>query len=153
MHKEESIDHHLRTSWLAVAKMYNDQAAKRGSTMSMAFALLNIDYENGTPSTALGPLMGMEATSLSRLLKNMEEKGAIYREANPEDGRSILIKLTEYGKKERAYAKKVVLKFNELVREQIDERDLAGFFKVTQSINKLTKQKAFSQALNKTNKH
>ena len=80
MQKEQTIDHVLRATWQAVAKMYNEQAVKFESTMSMAFVLLNVDKENGTPSTSLGPLMGMEPTSLSRILKNMEEKGAIYRE-------------------------------------------------------------------------
>ena len=66
------------------------RAAKHDSTMATAFVLLNIDYENGTPSTALGPLMGMEPTSLSRILKSMEDKGAISREKNPDDGRSVI---------------------------------------------------------------
>ena len=118
MHKEESIDHHLRATWQAVSKMYNEQAIKHGSSMSMAFVLLNIDFENGTPSTSLGPKMGMEATSLSRVLKKMEDRGAIYRERNPEDGRSVLIKLTELGKEKRAFAKGTVLAFNNAVKKK-----------------------------------
>ena len=58
MDKNKSIDHQLRATWQAVAKLYNERAAKHDSTMATAFALLNIDYENGTPSTALGPLNG-----------------------------------------------------------------------------------------------
>ena len=53
MQKETNIDHALRATWQAVAKMYNEQASKHDSTMATAFVLLNIDYENGTPSTAL----------------------------------------------------------------------------------------------------
>jgi DNA-binding MarR family transcriptional regulator len=34
--------------------------------------------------------MGMEATSLTRTLKSMEEKGLIVKE-NPDDGRGVLI--------------------------------------------------------------
>ena len=99
MDKNKSIDHQLRATWQAVAKMYNEQAAKHDSTMATAFVLLNIDYENGTPSTALGPLMGMEPTSLSRLLKTMEDKGAICREKNPKDGRGVIIKLNQLRKR------------------------------------------------------
>ena len=72
MQKEQTIDHALRATWQAVAKMYNEQAVKFDSTMAMAFVLLTIDKENGTPSTALGPKMGMEPTSLSRILKSMD---------------------------------------------------------------------------------
>lgn len=99
MDKNKSIDHQLRATWQAVAKMYNEQAAKHNSTMATAFALLNIDFDAGTPSTALGPLMGMEPTSLSRLLKTMEDKKLIYRMKNPNDGRSVILKLTDFGKK------------------------------------------------------
>ncbi|MCF6350988.1 MAG: MarR family transcriptional regulator [Flavobacteriaceae bacterium] len=144
MEKELSIDHQLRATWQSVAKMYNEQAEKFDSTMAMAFVILNIDYENGTPSTALGPLMGMEATSLSRILKSMEEKGAIYREKNPNDGRGVLIKLTHLGKQKREDAKIAVLKFNEVVRQHLTKEELNAFFKVTKTINKLiSKNKIF----------
>ena len=141
MDKSKSIDHQLRATWQAVAKVYNEQAAKHDSTMATAFVLLNIDKEKGTPSTALGPLMGMEPTSLSRILKNMEDKGAISREKNPEDGRSVLIKLTAYGKEMRKVSKGHVIQFNETVITNVTEEDLDGFFKVTSIINKLIADK------------
>ncbi len=137
MEKENTIDHCLRATWQAVAKMYNEQALKQNYTMAMGFVVLNIDYENGTPSTSLGPSMGMEATSLSRILKSMEEKGIIYREKNPNDGRGVLIKLTDLGKQKREDAKQSVLRFNEVVRENIKKEELEAFFKVTKTINDL----------------
>ena len=137
MNKYKSIDHQLRATWQAVAKMYNEQAVKHDSTMATAFVLLNIDKEKGTPSTALGPLMGMEPTSLSRILKNMEDKGAICREKNPEDGRSVIIKLTDYGKEMRKVSKGHVIQFNDTIRENVSKKDLEGFFNVTETINKL----------------
>jgi len=149
MDKTFSIDHQLRATWQAVAKLYNEQAAKHDSTMSTAFVLLNIDYENGTPSTALGPLMGMEPTSLSRILKTMEDKGAISREKNPEDVRSVLIKLTEYGKQMRKISKESVIQFNEVVREHLSEKEINTFFKVTSTINKLIADKQIYKEINK----
>ncbi len=153
MLKEKSIDHHLRATWQAVAKMYNEQALKHNSTMAVAFVLLNIDYENGTPSTSLGPLMGMEATSLSRILKSMEEKGVIYREKNPDDGRSILIKLTDFGKEKREISKISVLKFNDSVRKNISEEKLNHFFEVTDTINKLITSKSIFKVDKKQLRH
>tara|TARA_R110002124_G_scaffold51625_3_gene149060 strand:- start:2698 stop:3156 length:459 start_codon:yes stop_codon:yes gene_type:complete len=149
MDKTFSIDHQLRATWQAVAKLYNEQAAKHDSTMATAFVLLNIDYENGTPSTALGPLMGMEPTSLSRILKTMEDKGAISREKNPDDGRSVLIKLTEYGKEMRKISKDSVIQFNKVVREQLTEKEIDTFFKVTSTINKLIADKQIYKEINK----
>ena len=143
MTKDQSIDHHLRATWQAIAKMYNDQAAKYDSTMAMAFVLLNIDMEDGTPSTSIGPQIGMEATSLSRILKSMEDKGAIYREPNPQDGRSVIIKLTQLGMEERAFARKVVIRFNEVIRENVSTEKLNHFFEVMGAINRLIKENAF----------
>jgi DNA-binding MarR family transcriptional regulator len=137
MLKEKSIDHQLRATWQAVAKMYNEQASKHETTMASAFVLLNIDYDNGTPSTSLGPKMGMEATSLSRILKSMEERGVICRERNPSDGRSVLIKLTDSGIIKREESKISVLKFNEVVRQHISEEKINHFFEVTETINRL----------------
>lgn len=142
MIKEKSIDHHLRATWQAVAKMYNEQASKYDSTMAAAFVVLNIDYENGTPSTSLGPKMGMEATSLSRILKSMENKGVIYREKNPEDGRGVLIKLTKAGEEKREISKKFVIQFNDAVRANISEEKLNNFFEVTETINRLISKRA-----------
>ncbi len=148
MQKEESIDHHIRATWQAISKLYNEQASKHDSTTAMAFVLLNIDYEEGTPSTALGPQMGMEATSLSRILKSMEEKGVIRREKNPQDGRGVLIKLTDFGKEKRAFAKAVVLRFNNIVKANLTEEQLKHFFEVTQVIKTLIKERAFFEINN-----
>ena len=51
MDKNKSIDHQLRATWQAVAKLYNERAAKHDSTMATAFVLLNIDFEKGIRST------------------------------------------------------------------------------------------------------
>ncbi|HIB37121.1 MarR family transcriptional regulator [Mesonia sp.] len=139
--REKTIDYVLRATWIAVAKMYNEEAGKQGSTMATGFALLNIDPEEGTPSTSLGPKMGMEATSLSRTLKSMQEKGLIERKKNPEDGRSVLITLTEYGREMRAFSKEVVLKFDEAVKESVPEKDIKTFIDVANTIMELINNK------------
>jgi len=139
--KEKTIDYVLRATWTSVARMYNEEASKEGSTMATGFALLSIDPEKGTPSTSLGPKMGMEATSLSRTLKTMEDKGLITRQKNPEDGRSVLIYLTEFGKEMRNYSKSVVLKFDEAVKKEIPEEDLQTFIEVAYKIMEIVSSK------------
>lgn len=126
---------------MAVTKMYNEEAGKKGSTMATGFALISIDPEKGTPSTSLGPKMGMEATSLSRTLKTMEDKGLIYRKPNPKDGRGVLIFLTDFGKEMRDYSKQVVLRFDEAVRESIPQNDLETFKNVANTILELINSK------------
>ena len=139
--KEKTIDYVLRTTWLAVTKMYNEEAAKFESTMATGFALLSIDPEKGTPSTSLGPKMGMEATSLSRTLKMMEERGLIIRKPNPEDGRGVLIFLTDFGKEKRAYSREKVLTFNDTIKNSISKEKLDNFYEVAEIINNMISNK------------
>ncbi len=139
--KDITIDYALRATWQAVARMYNEEAKNFGTTMAVGFTLLSIDPKTGTPSTALGPKMGMEATSLSRILKSMEEKGLIERKPNPNDGRGVLIHLTDFGLEKRGDSKNVVLRFNEVVKEKVSDEKLNTFFEVTETINKLIADK------------
>ena len=133
--REETFDGVLRSTWNLVSKMYNKEANKFDSTMATGFALLSIDAE-GTPSTTLGPKMGMEPTSLSRLLNTMEERDLIYRTQNPNDGRSILIHLTPFGKEKRDDSKAVVLHFNQIIEKSISPEKIAVFFEVMSCIKK-----------------
>jgi len=135
--KDQTIDYTLRATWQAVARMYNEQAKEFDSTMAVGFTLLSIDPKGGTPSTALGPKMGMEATSLSRILKSMDQKGLIRRKPNPKDGRGVLIHLTPFGLEKRNQSKAVVLQFNDVVKANVSEDKLNNFFEVMQTINSL----------------
>lgn len=136
--RKKTIDAALRSTWNSVSKMYNREASKFNSTMATGFALLNIEAK-GTPSSSLGPKLGMESTSLSRLLKSMEEKKLIYRIANPEDGRSVLIFLTKFGKEKRDDSRSVVLNFNKILEKQLSDVQLKHFFEVTDCVMKEVK--------------
>jgi DNA-binding MarR family transcriptional regulator len=137
MKREDTVDYNIKAAWHAIARMYNQQALKYGGTMSIGFALLNIHTEEGTPATKIAPMMGLEARSLTRLLKSMEEKGLIYRETDKNDKRSVRIRLTKEGRKNKEKAKNTVLRFNEVVREEIDDEKLNAFFDVLRKISQI----------------
>ncbi|NOT75239.1 MAG: MarR family transcriptional regulator [Cyclobacteriaceae bacterium] len=151
MKREETIDFNIKAAWHAIARMYNQQALKYGGTMSVGFALLNIHSEEGTPATKIGPMMGLETRSLTRLLKSMEEKGLIYREADKNDKRSVRIFMTKAGKKNKEKARETVLRFNEAIREEISGQKLSVFFEVVQSINKTIERNQIYQGVAQTN--
>lgn len=140
MRKEETVDHNIKMAWHAIARMYNQQAVQYDATMSMGFVLLNINSDEGTPATKIAPLMGLEARSLTRLLKSMEEKKLIYREADKFDKRSVRVRLTKEGKIKKEKAREKVLRFNEVVRKEIPMGKLHVFFEVLQSITQLIEQ-------------
>ena len=135
--RHETFESALRSTWQLVSKMYNKEALHFDSTMAMGFALLSIDPD-GTPSTNLGPKMGMESTSLSRLLNAMEERGLINKIKNPNDGRGVLIHLTPFGKENRENSKTVVLNFNERIDNQLTNEKINHFFEVIECIRETT---------------
>ena len=148
MKREETIDYHIRAVWHAIARMYNQQAARDEATMAIGFVLLNIDTNEGTPATKIAPLMGLEPRSLTRILKTLENRGAIYREVDRTDKRSVRIFLTEDGKKGRERARETVLRFNEAVRSEIPEEKLIVFFDVIQNINKIIERNNIYETVN-----
>lgn len=137
MKRTETIDHHIKTTWHAIARMYNQQAAKADITMSIGFVLLNISSKEGTPATKIAPLMGLESRSLTRVLKNMEENGLIYRKPDETDKRSVRIYLTQKGKEKKEFSRKTVLEFNEAVRAKIPKEKLMVFFEVITEMNEI----------------
>lgn len=139
MRREETVDYAIKAAWHAIARMYNQQASKHDITMSMGFVLLNIHSE-GTPATKIAPLMGLEARSLSRLLKTMEQKGLIFREADPADKRLVRVVLTREGKRKKEKSRETVLRFNEAVRSQVEAKKLNIFFQVLQEIQKVVEK-------------
>jgi DNA-binding MarR family transcriptional regulator len=137
MKPEETIDFNIRSTWHKIARMYNVQAAQHGVSMATGMVLLNIDIKEGTPSTSLGPKMGMESRSLTRTLKNLEEEKVIYREVDKEDKRKVRIFLTELGKEKREISKEKVIQFNNHLRQNLKKKELETFFKVLGDINEL----------------
>jgi DNA-binding MarR family transcriptional regulator len=135
MKPEETVDFHIRSAWYGIHRMYNQEAAKYDITTSLGFVLLNLHFDVGTAATRIAPLMGMEARSLSRMLKSMEEQGLIRKEQDENDKRSVLIYLTEKGKEKREVSRLAVRGFNEELLEILSPEELATFFKVMNKIN------------------
>lgn len=140
MKREETVDYNIKAAWHAIYRMYNQKAIKNDITTSIGFVLLNIQSEEGTPATKIAPLMGLEARSLTRMLKTMEQKGLIYKEPDPIDKRSVRIFLTSLGKEKKVISSKTVKDFNNEVRAVVPEDKLKIFFEVIQDINKVIEQ-------------
>jgi DNA-binding MarR family transcriptional regulator len=122
-----------------ISRMYNEKAAEIGITMSFGFALLNIGKE-GIPSTQLGPKMGMEATSLSRKLKIMEEQDLIRRVEDAVDKRKVFIYLSEKGIEKRKLFRDIVVGFNEHIFKSIPKTKLKTFYTVVEKVDQLIEE-------------
>ena len=137
MDPEETIDYNIRKTWYNITKMYNRTATEYMTSMALGMIILNIDIMDGTPSTQLGPSMGMEATSLSRSLNKLEDSGVIERKPDPNDKRKSVIHLTPLGMDWRDVAKEVVVEFNETIFSHFEKEEMDTFFAILKKINKI----------------
>lgn len=137
MKANETIDFPIRWAWHKISRLYNTEANKHGFTMSIGYCLLNIDRKEGTPSTKLGPLMGMESRSLTRTLKTMEESGLIERKPDATDGRMVRLFLTPKGERLRKISRDTVVHLNRTLQQHFTDRELETFFKVMAKMNSL----------------
>lgn len=135
--KVENVDLILKSTWLAVSKMYSELAQDHDATAVQALTLLKIDPKEGTRSTNLGPKMAIEPTSLTRIIKLLEDNGYIYKEKTTSDKREVIIKLTDKGLNSRNLSKEVVVNFNKKVIEKIPEDKLEVFKEVMTDIMKI----------------
>jgi DNA-binding MarR family transcriptional regulator len=129
----------IRHSWHRISRMYNAKATEYDMTMSIGFLLMNVDKE-GTPSTALGPKMGMEPTSLSRTIKTMEEKGLIRRQEDAIDKRKVLIFLTPEGIEKRKLVRDFVIGFNDKIFSKISASKMKAFYEVAFKVDALIEE-------------
>jgi MarR family transcriptional regulator, organic hydroperoxide resistance regulator len=136
MKADKTVDYHIKSGWHAISRMYNSYAAPFDMTMAIGYVLLNIDRK-GTPATKIAPALGLEARSLTRMLKTLEDKKWIRRENDDDDRRVVNVYLTEEGKKKRELAKEGVIAFNNAIYEKIGEEKLAIFFEVMQKVSEV----------------
>ena len=98
-------------------------------------------YDAGQPVFCIYVAIGQKASTVASIAKTLEEKGLIIRKKNPNDGRGVLIYLTDFGKQMREKSKETVLQFNETIRKNISEEKLQNFMEVADVINELISEK------------
>lgn len=135
MKPDETIDFPLRWAWHKISRIYNLEAQKHEFTMSIGYTLLNIDRKAGTPSTKLGPIMGMESRSLTRTLKTMENIGVIEKRPDPNDKRMVRIFLTPKGEQMRNISRATVIQFNKQMKSILTHEEEKQFFQIMSKVN------------------
>ena len=129
----------IRHAWHRISRMYNQKASEHNMTMSIGFILMIVD-KDGTPSTQLGPRMGMEPTSLSRTLKTMEDRQLIRRQEDKIDKRKVFIFLTAEGLDYRRLVRETILEFNEKIHNKVSQDKLDVFYEVLNHMDQLVEE-------------
>ncbi len=137
----ETVDSKLKSTWQIISRMYNAEANKYGGTIAIGHFLLNIDSHEGSYASDIAPKLGMETTSLSRIINTLEKDSMIVREIDKTDKRKVKIYLTQKGKKNKELAKNIVRKFNGLIEEKIGKKRKEDFFKTINEISQLAEDR------------
>jgi len=151
MKQQDTVDYFLKVVWQNVSNTYNQIASGFGITQAIGYVLINIEAE-GTAVSALAALLGVKATSLSRMLNNMEELGLIYRETASGDKRSVKVFLTPFGIEKRKLARNVVVSFNEYLNLHLNSKEKAQLIESLNKVNQLTLAYAQNDNDEQTNK-
>lgn len=138
----ETIDSKLKTTWQLISRMFNAEAALHGGNISMAHFLLNIDSDEGSFASDIAPQLGMEGTSLSRMIVSLEEKKLIQRVPDKKDKRRCKISLTIKGKKQKELAKAIVVNFNLEVEKKLGKEKIKTFYKTIDKITEVVEERS-----------
>lgn len=137
----ETVDSKLKTAWQIISRMYNAEAIQHGGTIAIAYFLLNIDSHEGSFASDIAPKLGMESTSLSRIIKALEKEKMIIRQADKTDKRKVKILLTEKGIENKDLAKNIVRNFNKLIEQKIGKKRMEDFAVTINEITKLAEER------------
>ncbi len=93
-----------------VVNMYTPYFQPLGITYTQYIVLLVLWETDGVSVRELGQRLYLDSGTLTPLLKKMEEAGFVTRERSTEDGRVVLVHLTEKGKALRHDAEQIPLR-------------------------------------------
>jgi DNA-binding MarR family transcriptional regulator len=96
------------------------------------------------PST-IGKYTGMEKSSLTRMVDDLEKKGMVFRKTDPEDRRKVLVSLTNKGLECYNYSNKIA---DELLR-LVDEKDVKDYVQSLETMVKILRKAADQQTKNR----
>ena len=78
------------------------------------------------PST-IGKYTGMEKSSLTRMVDDLEKKGIVFRKTDPDDRRKVLVSLTEKGLDCYNQLNEITAEMADEILKFVDENDLEEF--------------------------
>lgn len=137
----ETIDSKIKTSWQIIGRMYNAEAAQYGGSIAIGHFLLNIDSDEGAYASEIAPMLGMESTSLSRIIKALENEKMIIRKSDKNDKRKVKIILTQKGKENKELAKNIVRNFNSELENKIGKNRIEEFIKTITEISQFAEER------------
>ncbi|MDN5681320.1 MAG: MarR family transcriptional regulator, partial [Ewingella sp.] len=94
----EQLCYSIYSTSIAIKRLYKPLLDAMGVTYPQ-YLVLNVLWEQGKQSIGgIGDTLALETSTLTPLLKRLENEGFIERVRNPQDERQVMISITDKGK-------------------------------------------------------
>lgn len=91
------------------------------------------------PST-LGKYTGMEKSSLTRMVDDLEKKGVVFRKTDPEDRRKVLVSLTEKGFDYYNCLSRIATEMADEILQFVDDKDVEDYLNSLETMVKILRK-------------
>lgn len=91
------------------------------------------------PST-IGKYTGMEKSSLTRMVDDLEKKGIVFRKTDPDDRRKVLVSLTEKGLRYYNDLNGIAAEMADEILKFVDEKDIEDYVQSLETIVRILRK-------------
>lgn len=121
---KEEIRELLHMLTIKMRKSYTEQFRSLGIHVGQEMALCKLWERDGISQTELRRQMGCEASTLSNMLRKLEQDGIVYRKQDKQDARSSNVFLTDKGKQlqkpvQKIWQKQQAKMLNGILQEEL----------------------------------
>jgi DNA-binding MarR family transcriptional regulator len=121
------------------ARLFIDELLKDlGVTADDGQLLAFIASRDGVPVTAVVRLLGVAKSTMTSILRRLEDASLLRRDSNPHDGRSDLLFVTRKGRLVAMKAREKVLEFEQELQSKMTNSDLRALDRIVNVITRET---------------
>ena len=144
----------LMMEWDALDNVLFEQAFQKkiagkfnelSKNQPMVIKIISMEGEM-MPST-IGKYTGMEKSSLTRMVDDLEKKGIVSRKTDPDDRRKVLVSLTEKGLEYYNCLNKITAEMADEILKFVDEKDIEDYVQSLETMVRILRKIDASRAV------
>ncbi len=124
----------LRLAHMAFSRALRIELAKENVSFGQFVHLERLWEQDGLTQKELSARVGVETASSTTILAELEQLGFVTRERSSEDGRAIVVRLTQRGTQLRPTLLEAASRVNLQARAELDDEALAKIYAALDSI-------------------
>jgi MarR family transcriptional regulator, organic hydroperoxide resistance regulator len=141
--KDDRLIYLISMAQLALRNRINTLFADAGLqvTLPQATVLFLLTEKDCRMMSEMGRIIGVDNSAMTGLVDRLEKAGLVRREANREDRRAILIRITPKGREEAGRAAKIIHDVNDQIQEGFGAGQIEALKEVLRGILERCKSK------------